>query len=246
MFTKIFQSIYDGSLRKDWKALVTFQQMLVLADREGYVDMTPDAITSRTTIPREIIDHGLRELSEPDKESRSQEFDGRRLVLINPVRSWGWIIVNFRDYRDIVSQDDLRAYWRGQKKSKKPKEEPGPEPEYKPVRNPEPTLDEVKLVFSKAGGNVEEAEKFFNFYSSKGWMVGKTKMRSMPHAVAGWIGRAKEGTYGNKNSGKPNPRLDGITRGPTDYAAAYKRRSAQSMGGQVAQAGTEKPVNSPA
>jgi hypothetical protein len=35
----------------------------------------------------------------------------------------------------------------------------------------------------------KEAEKFFNFYASKGWKVGKEKMKSLPHAIGGWISR---------------------------------------------------------
>jgi hypothetical protein len=35
----------------------------------------------------------------------------------------------------------------------------------------------------------KEAEKFYNFYSMKNWMVGKNKMKSLPHAIAGWISR---------------------------------------------------------
>jgi hypothetical protein len=35
----------------------------------------------------------------------------------------------------------------------------------------------------------KEAEKFYNFYASKGWKVGKEKMKSLPHAIGGWISR---------------------------------------------------------
>ena len=35
----------------------------------------------------------------------------------------------------------------------------------------------------------KEAFKFYNFYASKNWMVGKNKMKSLPHAIGGWIGR---------------------------------------------------------
>jgi len=35
----------------------------------------------------------------------------------------------------------------------------------------------------------KEADKFYNFYSSKNWMVGKNKMKSLNHAIAGWISR---------------------------------------------------------
>ena len=119
MYAKIFESIYDGSLRKDWKALVVFQQLLVLCDEEGYVDKTADAISARTTIPIEIIEYGLNELASPDSDSRSQEEDGRRIVLIAPPRKWGWRIVNYKSYRDIRSKEELRSYWKDQKRGER-------------------------------------------------------------------------------------------------------------------------------
>lgn len=119
MYAKIFESIYDGSLRKDWKALVVFQQLLVLCDEEGYVDKTPDAISARTTIPLEIIEHGITELASPDPDSRSQEEEGRRIVLIAPPRKWGWRIVNYKSYREIRSKEELRNYWKDQKRGER-------------------------------------------------------------------------------------------------------------------------------
>lgn len=35
----------------------------------------------------------------------------------------------------------------------------------------------------------KESEKFYNFYAAKGWKIGKEKMKSLPHAVAGWVAR---------------------------------------------------------
>ena len=35
----------------------------------------------------------------------------------------------------------------------------------------------------------KEAATFYNFYAAKGWMVGKNKMKSLPHAIGGWIAR---------------------------------------------------------
>lgn len=51
----------------------------------------------------------------------------------------------------------------------------------------EPTLEEVKLLFAKAGGSEEQASAFWFFYDKKGWMVGKTKMKRLGSAVAGWV-----------------------------------------------------------
>lgn len=39
---------------------------------------------------------------------------------------------------------------------------------------------------------INEAEKFINFYESKGWMVGKNKMKSWKAAVGNWLKGYKE------------------------------------------------------
>ena len=36
----------------------------------------------------------------------------------------------------------------------------------------------------------KEAEKFYNFYCSNGWKIGKNTMKSLTHAIGGWINRA--------------------------------------------------------
>lgn len=113
MFAKIFETIYDGSLRRDWKALVVFEQFLILSDQDGIVHKTPEAISARTAIPLDFIKHGIAILSAPDPESRSREHQGRRIVLIDPHVNWGWQIVNHAAYRSIKTMDDLRTYWRG-------------------------------------------------------------------------------------------------------------------------------------
>lgn len=51
-----------------------------------------------------------------------------------------------------------------------------------------PTPMEVKAYCIEKGYQVN-AERFCAFYESKGWMVGKNKMRSWKAAVAGWHSR---------------------------------------------------------
>jgi hypothetical protein len=112
MFVKVFPSMYDGTLatRGPWQALVTFQQLLVLADPKGIVDMTPEAISRRTTIPLEIITAGIAALEQSDPESRSPGEDGRRIVRLSDHRSWGWRIVNYLNYRGIRDEEARREY----------------------------------------------------------------------------------------------------------------------------------------
>ena len=106
LFGKIFQQMYESSVCEDWKAMVTFQQLIVLADKDGIVDMTPEAIHRRTNIPMDIISHGLTELQKEDKRSRSAIQDGRRIVLLDTHRDWGWKIVNYSLYLLKASQDE--------------------------------------------------------------------------------------------------------------------------------------------
>ena len=81
MYGKIFDTIYKGTLYGQWEAIVTMQQLIVLADADGVVDMTPMAISAVTSIPRDIIDKGLEILSSPDKYTRTPGSDGRRIDL---------------------------------------------------------------------------------------------------------------------------------------------------------------------
>jgi hypothetical protein len=114
VYAKIFDSMYSGTLATHgpWQALVTFQQLLVLADPEGIVDMTPEAIARRTTIPLEIIAAGIAALEQPDPESRSPAEEGRRIVRVSDSRSWGWRIVNFLQYRALRDENSRRDYMR--------------------------------------------------------------------------------------------------------------------------------------
>lgn len=114
MYAKIFSSIYDGTLGTagPWEALITFMQMLVLSDRFGVVDMTPEAISRRTTIPLDIIKRGIEALEQPDEHSRRSDLDGRRITRLDEHRDWGWQIVNHAHYRAMRSTEERREYQR--------------------------------------------------------------------------------------------------------------------------------------
>jgi DNA-binding transcriptional MocR family regulator len=55
-----------------------------------------------------------------------------------------------------------------------------------------PTLEEIKLAATKTGLPESEAEKFFHYYQSNGWKVGRSPMKSWTHALAGWQARWRE------------------------------------------------------
>ncbi len=65
-----------------------------------------------------------------------------------------------------------------------------------------PEKEEV-MNYCKEKGIHVDADRFINFYASKGWMVGKNKMKDWKAAVRGWASRgAKNGPQ--ERSGKPD------------------------------------------
>lgn len=112
MYAKVFAQIYDSSLAEDWRIRLVFMDLLVLADSEGYVDMTHQAIARRTNVPERIIRAAIEKLMQPDPESRTDSHEGRRLLPLDAHRSWGWKIVNFEKYRNMRDEDGRRAYMR--------------------------------------------------------------------------------------------------------------------------------------
>jgi len=54
-----------------------------------------------------------------------------------------------------------------------------------------PTDIELVAYFESKGSNRHEAENFFNFYESKGWLVGKNKMKVWKASASLWVGKNK-------------------------------------------------------
>ena len=75
----------------------------------------------------------------------------------------------------------------------KPNQEPitnNQEP-IKEARFKEPTLKDITDAIADNNYNVNP-NNFFNHYKSNGWKVGKNKMKSWKHALAGWNARDNE------------------------------------------------------
>ncbi len=97
-----------------------------------------------------------------------------------------------------------------QRKEKEIKEDKSKEKEeVKSFRFSPPTQDEVYNYFLEKKLNEPiaklESEKFINFYDSKGWVIGKTKMQKWKSAASGWINRMNDfNNNQNKNYGQKN------------------------------------------
>lgn len=130
MFAKVFQQIFDSSIANNCRARHVFMDLLVLADSDGVVDMTEEAIARRTNVPLEEVHSAITELSSPDPATRTPDEDGRRIIPIDAGRAWGWQIVNYAHYRSIRDEESRREYFRDyrrkERESKRPKKNKKP------------------------------------------------------------------------------------------------------------------------
>lgn len=108
MYAKVFAQIFDSSIADDYKLRHFFMDLLVLADSEGVVDMTATAISARTRIPLCDVSGFLIALESPDLESRTADYEGRRIKKIDEHRSWGWVILNYDRFREIATEEQRR------------------------------------------------------------------------------------------------------------------------------------------
>lgn len=77
-----------------------------------------------------------------------------------------------------------------------------------------PTVDEVR-DYCEARSNSVDPQRFVDYYSSNGWMVGKNKMKDWKAAVRTWEAKEKPQFFGPKVKTTSNPFLDMLEEG--DY-----------------------------
>jgi hypothetical protein len=108
MYVKLFASLYQGTLRGKSDGILVFTNLLAHADQSGRVDIHPRAIAEEVGLSEDSVRVALGFLEAVDEESRSPENEGRRIVLLDGHRAWGWQIVNYGKYRAIKNEDDRR------------------------------------------------------------------------------------------------------------------------------------------
>ena len=139
----------------------------------GFVQAAGIGIVNRAGVPREDGMEALRKLCAPEVESRSQEFDGRRMIRING----GYLILNFMKYRD----KDHTAADRQRKLRERRKEEAQRNSQagrYEESRRYD-TLPQRNITEADSRGQSTDAEK-----------EQKPTAKKKPSRVRGWNQRA--------------------------------------------------------
>lgn len=109
-------------------AVYTFQTMIVLADKEGYVTLSPIMLGKRMGLPDPVnkdmftknlwntFYESIKLLESPDPESNIPDCDGRRIIPLKEIsekkENRGWYIVNYIYYKEKKSPSDRAEYMR--------------------------------------------------------------------------------------------------------------------------------------
>jgi hypothetical protein len=90
------------------------------ADPEGYVEFNPGILAAVFgDVKRQEIERAIEFLCEPDQESRTKTSEGRRLVR---TAEYEWQLVNYRQFREMRSQDLRRMQNRDAKRRQRDRE----------------------------------------------------------------------------------------------------------------------------
>jgi hypothetical protein len=105
-YAKVFQSLFDGSLRGRSDEILVFVNLLTHATAQGVSDIHFKKISDETGLSMDAVKKAISCLESPDPDSRTPDDQGRRIKRIDDHRDWGWYIVNHWKYRMLGGQDE--------------------------------------------------------------------------------------------------------------------------------------------
>jgi hypothetical protein len=99
-YTKLFGDIVDSSIwREPPEYFKVWIALLVLCDPDGFVRGSIGWLSMKTGIPDLMCADAIKKFSEPEKESRTSDHEGRRIEILSD----GFLVLNYLKYRDMLS-----------------------------------------------------------------------------------------------------------------------------------------------
>lgn len=97
-FVKLYGTILDSTIwLEPLPTKVVWITMLAMADATGCVRSSIPNLAKRAGVSRQECEDALVTLSAPDPDSKTPDYEGRRIERIDG----GWFILNHRKYRDM-------------------------------------------------------------------------------------------------------------------------------------------------
>ncbi len=106
-FTKLFNTIVTSTIwQEDDKTRIVWITMLAIADAQGVVGASIPGLASVANVSVDSARVAVAKLEGPDPDSRTEDFEGRRIEKIEG----GWHILNYTKYMRMLSEDERREY----------------------------------------------------------------------------------------------------------------------------------------
>ncbi len=106
-FTKLFNTIVTSTIwQEDDKTRIVWITMLAIADADGIVGASIPGLASVSNVSVRSARAAVKTLLEPDADSRTKDFDGRRIEEIDG----GWRILNHAKYRRMLNEEERKEY----------------------------------------------------------------------------------------------------------------------------------------
>lgn len=142
-YTKLFHSILASTI---WEAKmptrIVWITLLAMADKNGIAEGSVPGLATFARVPIKDVRKALEELQSPDENSRSKEYEGRRIEEVDG----GWRLINHAKYRKMLGSDERREYLR-QKQA-----------EYRQRKNSSTNVNNVSDTYTLSTHTEAEAE----------------------------------------------------------------------------------------
>ena len=95
-------------------------------------------------------------------------------------------------------------------------------------RPPKPTLEEAQIYFLEKKFPEVEAQRFFNYFESNGWLVGgRTKMKDWKAAARNWMLNTKK--FGNKPNNSVRTETKTINLNPNHLHVTNQKNYGEAL-----------------
>ncbi len=106
-FTKLWSEILSSSIwNEDDKTRIVFITMLAAVGPDGIVRASVGGLAHQARVSKEDCEKAIEVLQNPDPDSRSTCFEGRRIEKIEG----GFLLLNYSTYRDARNHDERKIY----------------------------------------------------------------------------------------------------------------------------------------
>src|SRR5581483_3079389 len=115
-FTKLFSTITTSTVwMEPDQTRIVWVAMMAMCDQYGRVMASIPGLAHIARVPVEATREAIDRFMAPDPDSRTPDFDGRRIEKIEG----GWRLLNYERYREARSADERREYLRNKKREER-------------------------------------------------------------------------------------------------------------------------------